>query len=594
MWFLNDLGRLNRERNAVQALEEASAWLDGVQWQLDSAAVIINADIVLSDNQRYPICLRFPEHYPSVPPSVRPREPERWSSHQYDATGDLCLELGPDNWHPDTHNASHMLQSTYRLLTLEADHAEDSGVEIPSRHQLTDGQLQRTEVFRWVVTPAARAALDSIPDGTAVRCEMYLMYHELALTAFVRRIEHPDTEDWIDHGVPVELKRLGRTAMGVIVTGQQGALTLASLNEPAALTTFLSKQAVPAPKDNEADAGLDNVEFVIVKGFGSEWQALWRWRSGEKVSFFSTLHADMAPPNVRHGYDAGSLSEVTVAIVGLGSAGSKIATSLARSGVGHFVLLDDDLLHPCNLVRHDSDWFEVGQHKVDAVADRLMLINPGVNIVRRKHRLNGQESTTSAASALASLGQADVIIDATANPTVFNLCAHVARHSKKSFIWLEIYAGGIGGLVARARPDKDPEPFTLREAINAAAADIAAEKGVEPPDGAGDYAAFDADEAVVIASDADVTTIAGIAAQIALDTLLDREPSNYPYSGYLVGLSRGWIFEQPLHTIPVTCTAPIDWSTVVDTDKATRTEAAAFVVQLLEEHTRNADTASTE
>ena len=592
MWFLNDLGRLNREKAVVETLDETSIWLDGVQWQLDRSDMIINAEIVLADDKRFAVSLRFPDLYPSVPPSVRPREPELWSTHQYGVIGDLCLELGPDNWHPDSHTAADMLRSTYRLLTLEADHDADSAVEIPSRHQLTDGQVQRSQAFRWVLTPSARDALGSIPNGTTARCEMYLMYHEEVFTVFVVRIEQLNGEDWIDVGIPVGLKRLGRTAKAVVIGGQQGALRMAGLGEAAEVTALLAQHTIPAPKDEIEDANVDKIEFVIVNGLGDQWYAYMRWHDCERISVYSTLNADVAPPDIRLGFDREALGGVKVAIVGLGSAGSKIATSLARAGVGHFVLLDDDLLHPCNLVRHDSDWFEVGQHKVDAVADRLMLINPNANVIRRKHRLNGQESTASAAGALTALGQADVIIDATANPTVFSLCAHVARHSKKSLVWLEIYAGGIGGLVARARPDKDAEPFTLREAINASATDIATTQGVEPPDGAGDYGAVDAGDNVVIASDADVTIIAGIATQMALDTLLAREPSHYPYPAYLVGLSRGWIFEQPFHTIPIACTAPVDWSTIVDTDKATRTQAAAFIVQLLEEQAAHAETAT--
>lgn len=589
MWYLSDLGRLNRERSAVEALEAANDWLDGVHWQLDGSSMIIDADIVLSEDQRYAVSLRFPEHYPSVPPSVRPREPERWSSHQYGGTGDLCLELGPDNWHPDIHDASHMLTSTHRLLTLEADHAEDRAVDIPSRHQLTDGQRFRAEVFRWVLTPAAREALDALPGESAVRAEFYVMYHEHALTAFVRRIDRPGMEPWTDPDLPVDLKRLGRPAESLVLTGPLGALTLATMSNSATATQLLEDYLPPAG-DNESAPDPNDIEFVVVHGAGSDWQAWMRWQRGEKVSACSTIDVDVAPPGARLGHETETLNGTTVAIVGLGSAGSKIATSLARSGVGRFVFLDDDLLHPCNLVRHDSDWFGVGQHKVDAVADRLAFINPAVDVVRRKHRLSGQESTTSAASALAALGKADLIIDATASSAVFNLCAHVARHSKTSLLWLEIYAGGIGGLVARARHGKDPEPFTLRDAINEVAGRIATEKGAMPPDTLGDYAAAD-EEAIIIASDADVATIAGVATQMALDALLGREPSQYPYPAYLIGLARGWVFDQPLQTMPIECTSPVDWSTVVRTDKATREEAAAFFFKLLEAQSRDADAA---
>ncbi len=47
-----------------------------------------------------------------------------------------------------------------------------------------------------------------------------------------------------------------------------------------------------------------------------------------------------------------SIGKEWVAIVGIGSVGSKIAVSLARSGVRNFVLVDDDILAPQNLVRH--------------------------------------------------------------------------------------------------------------------------------------------------------------------------------------------------------------------------------------------------
>ena len=592
MWFLNDIGRLNQERAAIAELEQSRSWLDGVQWHFDGPNLVVDADIVLGTDKRHAIRLRFPEHYPSVLPSVRLREPTLVSDHQYGASGDLCLELGPDNWHPESHMGAHMIESTHRLLNLEADCEFNAEIEIPSRHALTAGQAQRTQFLRWVVTPAARTALNALPGDQAFRCDVYTMFHENALTVFLQRIEHASPHDWHDPHVPVGLKRLGRCANGAIITTQPGALTLTSLNRPATITTLLQDAPVPPTQKEDGNNDLDAIEYVFLKGFNGAWQAHWRWPDGEKVSGCSTLDTDTAPAPERHGLDANLLNDVTVAIVGLGSAGSKIATSLARSGVPQFVLLDDDLLHPANLVRHDSDWFGVGQHKVDAIADRLALVNPSVQVNRRKHRLQGQESSTAAASALSAIGGADLIIDATASPGVFNLCAHVARHSKTSLLWLEIYAGGIGGLVARTRPDNEAEPFTLRAAINSAANQIAEQKGVEPPEGTIDYGAVDPEQRIVIASDADVTTLAGQATQLALDTLLDRNPSHFLHPAYLVGFAKGWIFEQAFHTIPIDCSAPAEWSTVIKTDNATRDDAAAFIVKLLKEHASDADVES--
>lgn len=544
MWFLHDLGRLNRERGVIAELEQSRSWLDGVRWQFDGPNLVIDADIVLDTGKRHSVRLRFPEHYPSVLPSVRLREPALVSSHQYGANGDLCLELGPDNWHPESHTAADMLESTYRLLTLEVDHEADAEVEIPSRHALTPGQVQRTQFLRWVMTPAVRVALNALPVGQSFRCDVYTMFRENAFTVFLQRIEHVDEDDWHDPDVPVGLKRLGRCASGVIVSAHHSEPTLARLDRPETITALLQDPLVPSTKEPDSENGLDAIEFVFLKGVDGDWQARWRGVNGGTVHRCSTIETDTAPGTERHGLDVNRLTDVTVAIVGLGSAGSKIATSLVRSGIRRLVLLDDDLLHPANLVRHDSDWSCVGQHKVDAVADRLAIINPSVKVVRRKHRLRGQESSTAAASALSALGGADLIVDATASPGVFNLCTHVARHSKTPLLWLEIYAGGIGGLVARARPDKEAEPFTLRAAINLVANEIAEQKGVEPPERSIDYGAVDDEERIVIASDADVTTIAGHATQFALDTVLDRDPSHFHHPAYLVGFAENWIFEQ--------------------------------------------------
>ncbi|NGH42857.1 hypothetical protein G5632_34800, partial [Escherichia coli] len=50
------------------------------------------------------------------------------------------------------------------------------------------------------------------------------------------------------------------------------------------------------------------------------------------------------------------LTKIRIGIIGLGSMGSKIATSLARSGIKRFLLVDDDYLATSNIVRHELYW----------------------------------------------------------------------------------------------------------------------------------------------------------------------------------------------------------------------------------------------
>ena len=227
------------------------------------------------------------------------------------------------------------------------------------------------------------------------------------------------------------------------------------------------------------------------------------------------------------------------------SLGSKIAVMLARSGVGKFLLVDDDLFLPDNLVRHDLDWRDVGIHKADSVAKRIELVNPAAGCSIRKHRLGGQESSGSIESLLKSLAECDMIIDATAEASVFNyLCAAVAI-SKKPMVWAEVFGGGFGGMLARYRPAKEPDPASMRLAIE----NWCADQGKVLPRPAHRYGAEP--NAPAIADDADVTVIAGHAARMAIDLLIPRDPSLFPHSVYMIGLAGDWIFDQPFETRPI-------------------------------------------
>lgn len=73
-----------------------------------------------------------------------------------------------------------------------------------------------------------------------------------------------------------------------------------------------------------------------------------------------------------------------VIISGCGSVGGTMALQLARSGVGKFVLVDSDCVEIHNICRHCCNLTDLGRYKVDAVADRILQINPNAEI--RKFR----------------------------------------------------------------------------------------------------------------------------------------------------------------------------------------------------------------
>jgi len=75
------------------------------------------------------------------------------------------------------------------------------------------------------------------------------------------------------------------------------------------------------------------------------------------------------------------LSISCVAIVGCGGLGGYIAEQLARIGVGRLVLIDGDHLEVSNLNRQImSSELNIGQWKVEAVRDRLEIVNSEVQV----------------------------------------------------------------------------------------------------------------------------------------------------------------------------------------------------------------------
>lgn len=71
------------------------------------------------------------------------------------------------------------------------------------------------------------------------------------------------------------------------------------------------------------------------------------------------------------------LSNAKVAVFGIGGVGGYVVEALARSGVGSFVLVDDDKVCLTNINRQIiATRKTVGKYKVDVMKERILEINP--------------------------------------------------------------------------------------------------------------------------------------------------------------------------------------------------------------------------
>lgn len=72
-----------------------------------------------------------------------------------------------------------------------------------------------------------------------------------------------------------------------------------------------------------------------------------------------------------------ALSQCTVAVFGMGGVGSYAVEALARAGIGHFILVDNDVVDVTNINRQLIATHEtLGKPKVAVARDRIVAINP--------------------------------------------------------------------------------------------------------------------------------------------------------------------------------------------------------------------------
>jgi molybdopterin/thiamine biosynthesis adenylyltransferase len=82
------------------------------------------------------------------------------------------------------------------------------------------------------------------------------------------------------------------------------------------------------------------------------------------------------------------LLQSTVAVVGVGGLGSSIVELLARQGIGHLIMIDDDRFTEQNLNRQImSTEGNLGEYKVIAAAKRVKEINSGTSVTTFRQRL---------------------------------------------------------------------------------------------------------------------------------------------------------------------------------------------------------------
>jgi len=582
MWWARDPARFHLELAGMNELQARASWLKGLAWRVSSELVPEVSLILEVHGKEYELTLVYPEFFPDAPAYVRPTDNrQRLSGHQYGVGGSLCLESRPDNWTREVTGAE-LVESAHRLLAAEKD--PDTPATVPSAHKTTVGQDARGTWNRLVLSGSVVSMLREMPDRSSARFQGAFVVHDVAegnvaRVAFVLKLGTPGSEPLPVPDVPQALATTGplwNVDYEGIVLKDESFKAIRSMQTMGDLWAALEAAGFArAVLDLPAQESTQTPSRLVMLASSGDALAWFLRADGETFSL-SPAHVVSAGPGGRLPQTASDLTSKKVGIVGLGSVGSKVAASLARSGVRRFLLIDGDLLLPENLVRHELSWASVGMHKASALSQELALLAPEVEVVQHLHDVGGQESPARANQVFKQLGDCDLIIDATADPYVFADLAALARVRRRPICWGEVFAGGLGALVARARPDLDPNPMSVRNAIDAYLQGL-------PPAPHRDARGYDGQPgSMLVAYDSDVAQLAAVLTRMCIDILVGSTESTFPHPAYLIGYRKGWL-EAPFDTRPIDATGDGWDDPAGPVDQDLLASAVSFVTKALQE-----------
>lgn len=145
------------------------------------------------------------------------------------------------------------------------------------------------------------------------------------------------------------------------------------------------------------------------------------------------------------------LENKKVLIIGLGSFGSQIAVELAKSGVGHFTLVDFDRIELSNISRHICGVNELGRFKTNAIKDAILVKNPFSQIETHPIDINVDRAIL-----FALIQKSDLVICATDNNrSRFNI-NEIAFELDKVVLFGRAVTRAEGGDVFRLNGKKSP------------------------------------------------------------------------------------------------------------------------------------------
>ena len=515
-WFRAYPDRFNEEREKLEAIgfvldEEKLAKAD---------TVVFNGSLLDYPDRK--LIITFPWSYPSIPPSITDNgECPLLSRHQRASTRGYCL-FGPnaEAWYAGLY-AVTAVEETGRLLKDVLEERQDASAD-PYPEPFS-AQPVFAEYGTILVPPPIS---DFLPDDLTLPAQgMIRVNYEAKLNG-----------KGIPRGTVIEASFRDKPENSKASFGYKA---ITNGREMRGRLTYLPSLTNPILNGSDFIATLKAFGFspqnydwhalIFPEQSGSRSTIRYSWllfkkENNGRFSPVQTVTYRSAEKSARIP-GLGFLPTKRIAIFGCGSIGSKIACSLASSGVKDFLLVDKDVLEPVNSVRHECGIDQFATPKAHALASRVCALNPdsvgtcstfvgdpfGELIKQSRHEL------------YETLAECDLIVNATGVQGLSRAICEISHHLSIPSIHVSVTNGAWSGEVLRYLPGVSRCWQCFQEAFK------------EPPPGQQTSLGYvfgpGCDQPTFTGTGYELDIVAGLATSFVVDTLRIVDGSDSEYDG---------------------------------------------------------------
>lgn len=129
--------------------------------------------------------------------------------------------------------------------------------------------------------------------------------------------------------------------------------------------------------------------------------------------------------------DQEQIRTTTIAIAGAGGDGGLLAERLVRFGIGRLILADPETFEPANSNRQfAANQKNIGKNKAEAVANELLLMNPGLEVIFYEEGITKENVTE-------IINAADIVIDEIEySLPVLSVMLHREARMQKKYVFM--------------------------------------------------------------------------------------------------------------------------------------------------------------